>query len=664
MSQNPYFITGRRGDVFPRLEIRDLQQNTEQFTLFIHSLAAIMLPEHRPRAASFVELGGIHGLPYERWSGDPAEPDDLPTGTWGGYCHHESVLFPTWHRPYTLAIEQSIGERADRLAKLWTRDSDQAEKDRWLAAAKELRFPFWDWTSPSTQVEGFPDVLQPQTFIFDLPGGKKSDPIDNPLAFYDFGSRVPDGFANFHWSTSLVPAAAMSYFETWKRTYRWPSSKLNPIEDYVKVKSVFAGGSSPDHGDVWSQVRDKVAKLFTFPATISNEGESATIWDEFSNTTFQSKDNSGFPPYNTGSLESPHNLLHLIIGGLGHMAHNDYAAFDPIFHLHHCNVDRILSFWEYVYSDYWMGDGYKTDKGVPAYFTQDGGTYDQEDDGIIAQGTPLQPFRKDDNTYWSSTEMRFLQRDLPAKKYYTYPPIGEVTVDAPLPTDADQRRRYIKILYDHFKDLGAERSPDLKIKHPLYTTPIPKARLPSDHVQIANEHHFTVEVELVGHAFTGSYLCQILCAKEVIGSFAVLSRGDDTACAACQVRHRAGGLVRGVIDIPGKVVPSLISDGPLDNADATTADLIGLLKKKFSVRIVGPSGVVLAEAVHRDVTNEKDDAPPRLDKKIAPKLRLLSAAVAHELIQGQTHGPVRFLNWEAHDKIFDETLEWTVVSAA
>ena len=34
------------------------------------------------------------------------------------------------------------------------------------------------------------------------------------------------------------------------------------------------------------------------------------------------------------------------------------VAFDPIFYFHHCNVDRLYALWEYVYPDYWLGEGY------------------------------------------------------------------------------------------------------------------------------------------------------------------------------------------------------------------------------------------------------------------------------------------------------------------
>lgn len=35
-----------------------------------------------------------------------------------------------------------------------------------------------------------------------------------------------------------------------------------------------------------------------------------------------------------------------------------FIAFDPIFFLHHCNVDRLYAFWAFVYPDAWMDKGY------------------------------------------------------------------------------------------------------------------------------------------------------------------------------------------------------------------------------------------------------------------------------------------------------------------
>jgi hypothetical protein len=48
-----------------------------------------------------------------------------------------------------------------------------------------------------------------------------------------------------------------------------------------------------------------------------------------------------------------------------------FIGFDPIFFLHHCNVDRILAFWEYAYPKYFMGkDGYKDQNGNTQQFSE------------------------------------------------------------------------------------------------------------------------------------------------------------------------------------------------------------------------------------------------------------------------------------------------------
>ena len=59
-------------------------------------------------------------------------------------------------------------------------------------------------------------------------------------------------------------------------------------------------------------------------------------------------------------LESPHNSIHLAVGGCevpnynrspipganGDMGENDTAGLDPIFFFHHCNVDRMFWLWQ------------------------------------------------------------------------------------------------------------------------------------------------------------------------------------------------------------------------------------------------------------------------------------------------------------------------------
>ena len=61
-----------------------------------------MSVQDQTQRQSYFQISGIHGLPNVPW-------DDV-TGTlskfeWGGYCTHESVIFPTWHRPYVMLYE-------------------------------------------------------------------------------------------------------------------------------------------------------------------------------------------------------------------------------------------------------------------------------------------------------------------------------------------------------------------------------------------------------------------------------------------------------------------------------------------------------------------------------------------------------------------------------
>ena len=63
--------------------------------------------------------------------------------------------------------------------------------------------------------------------------------------------------------------------------------------------------------------------------------------------SFEAFSNDGFTGPQTSptffdSLESIHGQLHVLTGKNGHMGVVDYAAFDPVFWLHHTNVGSLL----------------------------------------------------------------------------------------------------------------------------------------------------------------------------------------------------------------------------------------------------------------------------------------------------------------------------------
>ena len=81
----------------------------------------------------------------------------------------------------------------------------------------------------------------------------------------------------------------------------------------------------------------------------------------FSNTTSaQAWNDIADPPNHVVPLESPHNDMHLAVGGFqvgtddfspisganGDMGENDTAGLDPIFYFHHCEIDRYFWRWQ------------------------------------------------------------------------------------------------------------------------------------------------------------------------------------------------------------------------------------------------------------------------------------------------------------------------------
>lgn len=53
---------------------------------------------------SFFQIGAIHGLPHTPWNGSGVKN----ANSYGGYCAHGNVLFPTWHRPYLALYEVGL----------------------------------------------------------------------------------------------------------------------------------------------------------------------------------------------------------------------------------------------------------------------------------------------------------------------------------------------------------------------------------------------------------------------------------------------------------------------------------------------------------------------------------------------------------------------------
>lgn len=89
----------------------------KQWTLFVVGLERFKsLPVDDK--LSYFQVAGIHGYPEQTWdNADPPKPDPDPKKLrpgdqpFGGYCHHNTVAFPTWHRPYMLLFEVCLSHQ-------------------------------------------------------------------------------------------------------------------------------------------------------------------------------------------------------------------------------------------------------------------------------------------------------------------------------------------------------------------------------------------------------------------------------------------------------------------------------------------------------------------------------------------------------------------------
>ncbi|ERF69584.1 hypothetical protein EPUS_01914 [Endocarpon pusillum Z07020] len=130
---------------------------------------------------SYFRVAGIHGYPFAPWQEDPGF---VPANPNRGYCTHSSALFTTWHRPYLVLLEQMLCDQARSIAQQF----QGYDAGRWQAAAEEVRLPYWDWSSTTTQSR-IPAALKQPSISVNTPSGQAT--IANPMYSYKFLSPQP-----------------------------------------------------------------------------------------------------------------------------------------------------------------------------------------------------------------------------------------------------------------------------------------------------------------------------------------------------------------------------------------------------------------------------------------------------------------------------------------
>jgi tyrosinase len=142
------------------------------------------------------------------------------------------------------------------------------------------------------------------------------------------------------------------------------------------------------------------------------------------------------------NIEIIHNQIHNNLGGYGHMSWLELAAFDPIFWLHHANVDRMFAMWQALYPGTYV---------APAR-NQIGSYY--ESIGTMDSGSSdLAPFHstEDGTSMWTSDAVRST-----AVFDYSYPELPDWTLNSS--ALADHVRSEINRLYNPPAPAGRKRS--------------------------------------------------------------------------------------------------------------------------------------------------------------------------------------------------------------
>ncbi len=219
--------------------------------------------------------------------------------------------------------------------------------------------PYWDETSDDSLKNGIPWALTNQNFMLD---GKT---IPNPLRSFVFNKNIRDN----------INGDDPNYSKPKRyETVRYPLSGLVG-NDAERAKTKEHNDQYPDYDKNVTLLNQNIVSWLTSQVVVNGRTIPTNVavkykacldapnYTVFSNTTSVAEWNTNLPngAVPVVPLESPHNSIHLAVGGFdvpgqgddspieganGDMGENDTAGLDPIFFFHHCFVDRVFWLWQ------------------------------------------------------------------------------------------------------------------------------------------------------------------------------------------------------------------------------------------------------------------------------------------------------------------------------
>jgi len=317
-----------------RISLRELAKDKVKLNAFLRAFQRIKELDVNDDN-SFWKIAGYHGEPF---TGDSWKKD---RNSWGSYCQHGNVLFPTWHRAYMLRMENALRSVMD--------------------PGDDVTLPYWDYTSADSLSQGIPTILTDKFATID------GQSVPNPIASYNFQDEISSDRGDFY--------------------YHKPKG-------YWTVRYPYSGIKSPSVcKDIADKHNDSVNSTLAINGTAGSDylNQNLYLWMTGDNmiyekfiqclqapnyTLFSNTQSAGHHLRHVTALESPHNSVHLAVGGFskpferdalpasdtasapswmtlptipganGDMGENETAAFDPCFFFHHCNIDRVFWLWQ------------------------------------------------------------------------------------------------------------------------------------------------------------------------------------------------------------------------------------------------------------------------------------------------------------------------------
>ncbi|KZT39467.1 Di-copper centre-containing protein [Sistotremastrum suecicum HHB10207 ss-3] len=497
--------------------------NFTQLSLFLLALSYFEALDTNDKLGYF-QIAGIHGQPLVPW--DEQTESESPGF---GYCTHGSILFPCWHRPYVLLVEQRLYEIMIQVVIPYFPPEEQGDL---IEQAKAWRLPYWDWAAKKNNSQNpqepvnynVPWIVRLETIPVLTPAGVW--PITNPL--YTF--RTPEPMGKYG-----ITASGGAPFDLAKATSRCP------LPDTPRTHDEWVNGYQDNDQVVINLRATQWYESSSKHQYTDSLGEA--VYRLFSQNYFSSYDAFATTAY-TRTLKNPpdylscediHNNIHNWVGGAGlgnndggHMCDIAVAAFDPIFWLHHCNIDRQFAIWQTLNDKSWFDD---SDEQLP----DRDGNWSTPPGTVVTPQTPLAPFHYDANgsTYNSDLIRGWI------KLGYSYPELQPWLIG----TKYDNKAQYLEDVRKQVKNLYA----DPVSNGELYKLPSNKSSqdIPDYIVNVRYERFalggqsFTIHFFLEGHKVGQIY-------NFVASSRAV---GGPEGCANCQSQESRKALSKGQIHL-------------------------------------------------------------------------------------------------------------------